>query len=292
MKGIAFHEAKTHGTTSFPYIVYKGDIPQFNNSFPLHWHDETEFIFVTEGCGIITVQSDRYEVSTGDIIVIPPQTVHAIDRKANCAMKYFNILFSLSMLDSADDICHKKFFEPLYRNELTFDFYIENGKDLNKLLVPHITRLIENRRELCQNGELLIKSELFAILHHLIAYAKPNTEYNNMDLSNYDKLKKLLLYVRDHYGEHISVKTAADICAYSESHFMKIFKQMTGQSFTEYLVNFRLNIAANALALSSDRIIDIAYDCGFGNLSYFSRAFLHKYGISPSQYRKSTTLEE
>lgn len=67
---------------------------------------------------------------------------------------------------------------------------------------------------------------------------------------------------------------------------MKIFKSMTGQSFTEYLIDFRLNAAASALSLTTDRIIDIAFSCGFENLSYFSRAFLGKFGVTPSEYRK------
>lgn len=292
MQDKAFHEEKTHGKTAFPYTVYKGDIPMFISSFPLHWHDETELIYVTEGTGVVTVQSAKHVVSRGDIIVIPSQTVHAIERKDDLCMKYYNVLFSLSVLDGTDDICHKKFFEPLYRNELKFDYFVGKDSELNNLITPHICRLIAERRDLMQNGELLIKSELFAILHYLIAYSKPNAKYNDADSTNYDKLKKVLLYIREHYGEQITVQTAAEICAYSCSHFMKIFKHMTGQSFTEYLVNYRLDAAANALTLTSDRIIDVAYGCGFGNLSYFSRAFLRKYGVTPSEYRKNALKPE
>ena len=98
--------------------MYKGDIPKYINSFPLHWHDEMELIFVADGNGVVTVQSSRYEVSRGDIVVVPPQTVHAIECKSGCSMQYYNILFALSVLDNADDICRKNYFDPIYRNEL------------------------------------------------------------------------------------------------------------------------------------------------------------------------------
>ncbi|MDE7164203.1 MAG: AraC family transcriptional regulator [Clostridiales bacterium] len=291
MQDIAFHETKMHGQIEFPYTVYKGDIPGFICSFPLHWHDEMELIFVKDGNGIVTVQATRFPVERGDIVIVPMQTVHAIERNDNCAMKYYNILFSLTVLDSADDICRKKYFKPLYHGEIEPMIYVPRGCELNKLLLPHMTTLIENRHNEHGN-ELLIKSALFAALHHIIAFSMPKSTANAVDASNYDKLKKLLLYVRQHYGERITVKTAADICAYSCSHFMKIFKSMTGQSFTEYIIDYRLNVAANALSLSSDRIIDIAFDCGFENLSYFSRAFFGKFGVTPSTYRKNAKTIE
>lgn len=290
MQDIAYHETKTHGKKEFPFTVYNGNIPKYIHSFPLHWHDEMEIISVTEGQGIVTVQSARYDVSCGDIMIIPPQTVHAIERKDCCTMQYFNILFSLSMLDVADDICRKKYFEPLYRNELTPIIYIPKDSEPNKRISPYISNLIENRHSSSGN-ELLIKSALFAALYHIIEFATPSSNEKSAD-GNYDKLKKLLLYVRRHYGERISIKTAADICGYSESHFMRIFKNMTGQSFTEYLIEFRLNAAANAIAITSDKIIDVAYNCGFENLSYFSRAFLNKYGVTPSQYRKQSKMPD
>lgn len=287
MQDIAFHETKTHGKIEFPYTVYNGRIPQFIHSFPLHWHDEMEIIFVEDGQGIVTVQSSRYEVSRGDIVIVPLQTIHAIDRKDNRTMQYYNILFSLSVLDGADDICRKKYFEPLYRNEISPMIYVPNGCELNKLLSPYIRTLIDSRHSSEHGSELMIKSALFAVVHYIITFSTPSAGNKNIGADNYDKLKKLLLHVRYHYGEHISVKTAADICGYSCSHFMKIFKNMTGQSFTEYLIDFRLNAAANALSLTTDRIIDIAYDCGFENLSYFSRSFYAKFRATPSEYRKN-----
>lgn len=287
MQDVAFHETKTHGKIEFPFTVYNGKIPEYIHAFPLHWHDEMEIIYIEDGQGIVTVQSSRYEVKRGDIVVVPLQTVHAIDRKDNHSMRYYNVLFSLSVLDGADDICRKKYFEPLYRNEISTMIYVPNDSELNKLLLPHIRILIDGRHSDAHGYELMIKSALFAVLHHIIAFAVPSASFKEVDTSNYDKLKKLLLYVRLHYGEHISVSTAANICGYSCSHFMKIFKNMTGQSFTEYLIDYRLNTAANALSLTTDRIIDIAFECGFENLSYFSRAFLDKFGVTPSEYRKT-----
>ena len=40
------HETKTHGKITFPYIIYRGNIPEYIVSYPLHWHEEMEFIYI------------------------------------------------------------------------------------------------------------------------------------------------------------------------------------------------------------------------------------------------------
>ena len=67
---------------------------------------------------------------------------------------------------------------------------------------------------------------------------------------------------------------------------MKLFKELIGMSFTAYLINYRLELAAKQLQESKQKVIDIAVNCGFNNHSYFTRSFMKKYGCTPAKYRK------
>ena len=66
-----------------------------------------------------------------------------------------------------------------------------------------------------------------------------------------------------------------------------LFKDLMGTGFTAYLNNYRLKLAAYQLAVEDLNVIEVASNCGFHNHSYFTRAFVKKYGMTPVKYRKS-----
>ena len=70
-------------------------------------------------------------------------------------------------------------------------------------------------------------------------------------------------------------------------HFSRFFKKITGQTFSEYLMDYRLGAAAQLLAKSDQSVSEIAQTIGFDNLSYFCRIFKHKYHSTPRQYREA-----
>ena len=284
-------ETKIHGQLSFPYIVYKGNIPEFYSSYPLHWHDEMELIYIRSGQGIITIQSHQYVVRSDDIVIVPPQMVHSIEQYPKCKMEYFNILFQFSLLNySTNDTCYEKYFKPIYCHTKLPSLYLESEVDLNRFLRPHIMYLIENRKKSYTNDELMVKSNLFAIMYYINQYSAPVNSAGLSLKNNYDKLKNLLIYIQSNYDCIITVKDAAAICGFSSSHFMKLFKELTGKSFSQYLIDYRLEIAARQLVETSYKIIDLAENVGFHNVSYFSRAFHSKYGETPSAYRNNVLM--
>mgnify|MGYP002134132949 CR=1 FL=1 len=100
------------------------------------------------------------------------------------------------------------------------------------------------------------------------------------------RLKTLLQWLSAHYTEELRVADAAGVCSFSASHFMRWFRQMTGQSFVAFLNEYRLNAAAEALQATDETVLTIASRCGFENLSYFNRAFKAHFGMTPREYRK------
>jgi AraC family transcriptional regulator len=74
----------------------------------------------------------------------------------------------------------------------------------------------------------------------------------------------------------------------SRYHFLRVFQQLTGLTPHRYLLRERLRRAATRLMLEPARVLEIALDCGFGEVSNFNRAFHAEFGVSPRSFRKST----
>lgn len=281
------HETKTHGKLSFPYTVYHGNIPEYLCSFPLHWHDEMEIIYVTDGMGIVTVQDKKYTLQTGDMIIILPQTIHSIEQLDDMRMEYYNILFQFSLFTSnANDQCYEKYLKPFHEHSKTIAPYLPAGDQLNQLLLPSISDLIKNRKKSYHGYELMIKSNLLAIMHYLSLHSTPISSEELSLQSIYRRLKRLLSFIQTNYDVSISVSQAADSCGFSESHFMKLFKKLTGKTFIQYLKAYRLEMAAEQLATGTQKVIEVSENTGFHNHSYFTRSFIEKYGMPPREYRK------
>lgn len=70
-------------------------------------------------------------------------------------------------------------------------------------------------------------------------------------------------------------------------HFLRCFEVLTGTTPRQYLLRMRLRRVAIRLKQESTRIVDLAFDCGFGDVSNFNRAFRAEFGKSPRAYRSA-----
>ena len=282
-----FHENKIHGAAAFPYITYPCTIPLDFPSVPPHWHEDMELIVITQGRGVISVNLENYLVDKGCVLLITPGSLHAIDRIPGEEMQYENIIFSLNMLSSdPEDWCSQCCFFPLRTGNVTLPVLLRPSDRL----YSSIRECISNADAVCEQHEdgyqLEVKAQmfrLFFILYRGGALQKSTCKNNR----NLEKIKQALRYVEEHYAGVVTVEQAAKLCCFSSSYFMKFFREAMGETFVEYLVNYRLSAAARALIESDNPVIIIAQNAGFDNISYFNRRFKQKYGMTPGSFRKA-----
>ncbi len=277
-------EIKSHGLADFPFNIYLCSIPLDFPLVPAHWHNDMEIIYIKKGQGRITVDLVPIVVNSGDIIVVPPGQLHSIEQFEDQSMEYENIIFQLNMLMAVQgDTCTEKFFQPLLQRQIS----IWNHYTPDSSVYPVLSNCLDTMDNICKTFapgyELAIKGQLFTLFYSLISFIKdPLPSHQNKSL---DRLKDILKYVETNYSDKISIADAADICGFSQSHFMKFFKQNMAVSFTDYLNDYRLTMATRLLVSSSDSIVNIAAETGFDNLSYFNRLFKRKYGCTPTAFR-------
>ena len=100
------------------------------------------------------------------------------------------------------------------------------------------------------------------------------------------KINDILYYISENYANNITVQELADISHLSRCYFSTIFKNYTGFSPYEYILNFKIHIAKQLLYNTTYSIEKIGSKCGFLDTSSFIRAFKRQEGISPLLYRK------
>lgn len=113
-------------------------------------------------------------------------------------------------------------------------------------------------------------------------------ETKNMSLKNTpDLLLPVLSYMNINYNKQITVDELAKLSGYSKSRFSHRFSELVGTTPIKYLNDIRLKISCQMLISTDMSVTDISISCGFYDSLYFSRVFRKKYGISPSEYRKT-----
>ena len=279
------HETKIHGTVDFPFVVYPGRVPEYITSFPRHWHEEAELIYVTAGRLNVSVWAQSYLLEPGDIVIVLPHAIHAIEQVRSEKAEYYNIVFNFSLL--GQDYLAEKYLKPFLNHEKNVNCMEPAGSELNLKLKPLLESLIKYRKDCYTTHEYLVKSNLLMVMHLLNQHCVEAGEKAQALHITYDRLKPALDWVRLSYAMDTPVRYAADLCGFSTSHFMKLFKELTGMGFTAYLINYRLELAAYQLAVADLNVIEVASNCGFHNHSYFTRAFAKKYGMTPVMYRKA-----
>jgi AraC-like DNA-binding protein/mannose-6-phosphate isomerase-like protein (cupin superfamily) len=83
----------------------------------------------------------------------------------------------------------------------------------------------------------------------------------------------------------ITVEGVARQLDLSVRHFTRLFREQTGQTFNAYLTDLRVRHAKQLLATTDQKIIDVAWEAGYGSLSQFNLVFKKKTGSSPREYR-------
>ena len=117
------------------------------------------------------------------------------------------------------------------------------------------------------------------------------SSYKDLPMKSSDArfLEKAISIVHEQIGNsEFDITQFSSSMNLSRTHLHKKLKVITDQSPSEFVRNLRLQRAAQLLAAETDQVSVIAYDTGFNNLSYFTRMFKAKYGVSPTEYKRQS----
>ena len=220
-----YHEKTTHGEIEFPYNTYLCSIPLDFENVPSHWHEEMELIYIKKGQGIVNVDFKSYRVAAKTIVLILPGQLHSIEQYEDESMEYENIIFHTNMLIPKNvDYASANFLLPLINGQITVPTVFTPVYPYYKDVIAPIDACDKIGETKPQGYQLYIKSMLFQfffILDNRCRNLTPIPENKKA----IEKMKIVLKYVETHYSDKITIAEIAEIVGFSDSHFMRYFKE-------------------------------------------------------------------
>lgn len=246
--------------------------------FEMHRHPEFELSYCIEGSYYIIIDYEEYLMTPGKVAFVKPMAAH--DIKYNGGGKMLTVVIGPGLLgDSFDDFVNRD-----------FDVVI-NGKcdkTINCELVRMLDESVYHHLNISDISELVIKGNLFHISRMLLQYfSKGNCRKENLnDIQDVKKIEKAIQIIYEEYPSKLDVDSVAGRCGYSKSHFCRVFKRITGETFHSLLNKQRVEIACMHLSESKISIDEVSVAVGFGDTQSFCRVFRQIMGVSAGKYRK------
>lgn len=242
-----------------------------------HLHTDIELLYILEGTLKIQIDDREYTGEPGDLFLINSKTEHSFSGTDNTLISslYLDYYELRQLLDRSD-----------------ISFSCNSVAEPDKNYSRHRFILDTMLEKYTDKSEILNFNSLYYSLLQLLKTENMTDHTGTVETKDFQKLKQTLNFIETHYMDAVSLTELAQKEYLSVSAFSRLFKKVTGNSFTDYIKNVRLSHAEGELLNTNKTITDIAADCGFSNLSAFNKVFRQSFHISPKEYRKKMRPEE
>lgn len=243
----------------------------------LHIHDFYEWELVLSGDAITVINGIEYPASKGAVFFLTPSDVHSYHAEEGVTV--INLSFTPDVME------YSVLLEMLYPMDYLVGQADETLLGILAFYARQIGRLIKKPDRFTEKQVSALMTCLLVEMHH-ISTVKASRPARQIDCL---PVQKALWLIHAHFREELSLSSLAKQIGIPSSTLGKKFAGYYGIGFRQYLMNIRLQYARSLITNTHETLTDIAYYSGFNSLSYFQRAFLGKYGVSPNSLRKRET---
>ncbi|MHB8209022.1 AraC family transcriptional regulator [Mucilaginibacter sp.] len=256
--------------------------------FPLHYHDEYELNLIINAKGAKRIVGGHIEVIDDlELVLVGPNVYHAwfTHQCQSKSITEVTIQFHKDLLDD-------KF---LRRNQLSFVKNMIERSQRGILFSPETIAALKDRiYSLNKKSGFDSVLELLSILHDLSISRNMKTlsdsSFSNEQFHyNSRRIEKVFEYMNNRYNMQITLAEVAKIANMPEASFSRFIKKRTGKTFIDSLNEIRLGHASRMLIDTTNTVAEIAYKCGFNNISNFNRIFKRKKFCIPKDFRETYT---
>ncbi len=247
----------TNSRTNYNYNAYIYD----DISWKSHFHTNFELIYCIEGEFSVCAEKEKYEISQGEMVLIPPNTIHSFNIEKN-NRAWVGVFSSDYIALFAKQNANKLF------SKFKCDDYVEEY--LKKVLfyqgVPK---------------RYILKSALYAVCNECLKNSTLLSEKKNADVMN-----KILDYISKNFDSYMTMKKMAEDLGYEYHYFSNIFHTCFDMNFREFINLYRYEKACELMEHEDYSISEVAMLSGFQSIRSFNDVFKALSGGTPTEYRK------
>lgn len=236
-----------------------------------HYHEFCKILFLLRGSGDYFVDGRRYRLCPGDVVLLPAGMVHRAALNPEEGYERVILYLSCRYLEGLST----PFSQPA-------DIFSRSPilRPRDDQLTRQVSRLERAIKEDGFGKDLLTNAELVRLL--VLLGRCPDNALSPKPLIPANPLvQRMLAYLDDHFTEEVSIDSLARHFFVSKYHMMRIFRQETGVTIHQYILQKRLMLARTYLS-SGMNATQSCYRSGFGSYSAFTRASARFLGSTPT----------
>ncbi|MEZ4901288.1 MAG: AraC family transcriptional regulator [Spirosomataceae bacterium] len=271
-------------TSQTPFVVKEIVRPAFATDF--HFHDECQLVYIRSGAGTRIIGDSIEYFEAGDLTFVGPHVPHVWYSKPK-----------LSELDSPDvsvalyinPVKVIEHLKPFVDTQPLKSFFQQSTRGLSitgtkkEIIASHLQNMMDQKNismlaSFVQILNLLLDEEELVWLNDsplLSAYSSHSQ----------GRVAQLMDFIQQNFRTEITLEKAASIAGLQLHSFCRFFKRLTHRTFSDFINEVRIDFACQLLQHSDLPITQIAFEAGYGNISYFNRSFKKIHKLTPKQYR-------
>ena len=240
------------------------------NAIPLvHINRDLRLLYFVYSDAVVMVDSKEIDIKSGEIAVLPPDSLYSIRAKKEQAM-YHSIVIERKFCESLD----------FKINEFAILKPIDDAEVKN-----HFEQMLLDYKISKELYKIKVLSEALLVLKCLYELSTENYE-NILTAAEVNKLnlvKKAIAYIEQNFDKSILLENLSEFTKTEKGYLCHAFKEICGITPIEYINRYRCKKAESMLEFKNKPVSEVAQLCGFGNSSYFTRTYKKYIGNLPSK---------